>query len=337
MATYEAVLCTKYGPPKSLELKRLPELKAEPGQVVVDVHACGVNFPDVLIIQNKYQFKPPLPFSPGGELTGIVKEIGEGVTHVKVGDAVICMTGWGGFAEQCSVASESVVLLPKNMNLVVGAGFTMTYGTSYHALVDRAKVQKGETVLVLGAAGGVGITAVELSKLMGARVIAAASTNEKLLVCKQHGADEVINYTTENLREKINKITNGKGVDVIYDPIGGSLAEEGIRSMAWNGRYLVIGFASGPIPKIPFNLYLLKGCAVLGVFWGRFRGQEPKKAANNIKQLLTWYQDGKLKPLISKTYPLSEAWRALEDLEQRKVTGKVVITTKHYSAIPAKL
>jgi len=337
MATYNAVLCSKYGPPKSLELKKLPALSADPGHVVVEVHACGVNFPDVLIIQNKYQFKPPLPFSPGGELTGIVKEVGQGVTHVKVGDAVICMTGWGGFAEQCSVSSDRVVLLPKNMNLVVGAGFTMTYGTTIHALVDRAKVQKGETVLVLGAAGGVGLTAVELAKLLGAKVIAAASTNEKLQVCKQYGADEVINYTTENLRERINKITNGKGVDVIYDPVGGALAEEGVRSMAWKGRYLVIGFASGPIPKIPFNLYLLKGCDVLGVFWGRFQAVEAKKAAQNIQQLLTWHQEGKLKPLISKTYPLSEAWRALEDMEQRRVTGKVVITTNHYSGTHSKL
>jgi len=307
----------------------------------VEVHACGVNFPDVLIIQNKYQFKPPLPFSPGGEVAGIVKEVGEGVTHIKKGDAVIGMVGWGGFAEQCLVSADRVVPLPKSMDMAVGAAFTMTYGTSYHALVDRAQLQKGETILVLGAAGGVGLATVELAHHMGARVIAAASTKEKLDVCKQYGADEVINYTAENLKDRINELTKGKGVDVIYDPIGGKWAEEGVRSMAWKGRYLVVGFASGTIPKIPLNLYLLKGCSVIGVFWGRFNSVESKKAAQNIHSLLSWHQQGHLKPLISKIYPLTEAGNALVDMEQRRVNGKIVVVTKQYvpknSKLPSRL
>lgn len=320
------MLCKAWGPPESLVLEDVPEFHAEPGKVVVSVKACGVNFPDTLIIQNKYQFKPPLPFAPGGEVAGVVKEVGEGVKHVKVGDSVIAFTGSGGFAEEVLAEAGRVIPMPKEMDFVIASAFVMTYGTSLHALKDRAQLQAGESLVVLGAAGGVGLAAVELGKLMGARVIAAASTAEKLALCKKHGADEVIDYSREDLKERIRALTDGKGADVIYDPVGGDYAEPAIRAMGWKGRYLVVGFAAGEIPRIPLNLTLLKGSSLVGVFWGEFLRREPKASQGELFELLMWFKEGKLKPHVSATYPLAQAAHALNDVLQRKVTGKVVVT-----------
>jgi NADPH2:quinone reductase len=321
----KAMLCKQFGPPESLVLEDVAALKADKDKVVIDVKACGVNFPDTLIIQNKYQFKPDLPFSPGGEVAGIVKQIGEGVANVKVGDRVIAFTGWGGFAEEVVTDAARLIPIPDGMDFPTASAFVMTYGTSHHALKDRAQIQPGETLLVLGAAGGVGLAAVELGKIMGAKVIAAASTDDKLAVCKQHGADDLINYATQDLRERIKEITGGKGVDVIYDAVGGAYTEPALRSMAWKGRLLVVGFAAGDIPKIPLNLTLLKGCSIVGVFWGDFTKREPKNNAASLRELGMWYMQGKLKPHISATYPLARAADALKDMMNRKVMGKVVL------------
>src|SRR5712671_6786338 len=291
----KAILCKQYGPPESLVLEDLPVLKAGKGQVVISIKAAGVNFPDTLIIQNKYQFKPELPFSPGSECAGIVKEVGEGVTRVKQGDAVMALTTFGSFAEEIAVKEAECIPLPEGVDFKLAAGFTLTYGTSYYALKNRAHLKSGETLLILGAAGGVGSAAIELGKLMGARVIACASSSDKLAACKQLGADELINYETEDLRERIKQLTQDKGVDVVYDAVGGKYAEPSVRSMNWSGRYLVVGFAAGDIPKIPLNLTLLKGCSIVGVFWGAFARREPKSFAASIAQLGAWFREGKLK------------------------------------------
>ena len=324
----KAVLCKEYGPPEQLVLEDVPSLTPMQGQVVLDVKACGVNFPDTLIIQGKYQFKPDMPFSPGGEVAGVVKSVGEGVEGVSIGSRVISFTGWGGFAEEVVSDASKLIPIPDGMDFITASAFVMTYGTSYHALKDRAKLQPGETLLVLGAAGGVGLAAIEIAKVMGARVIAAASTDEKLAVCKEHGADEGINYTTEDLKERLKALTKGKGVDVVYDPVGGNYSEVALRNTAWEGRYLVVGFAAGDIPRIPLNLPLLKGCSVVGVFWGTFAARDPKGNEQNLQQLLTWFQQGKIKPLISATYSLKDAAHALNDMMQRKVKGKVVLLTE---------
>jgi len=309
------------------------------GQLVIAVRACGVNFPDTLIIQGKYQFQPALPFAPGGEVAGVVTALGEGVTQFKVGDRVMAMLGWGGFAEEAVVPEASVTRLPESMSFPVAASFAMTYGTSFYALKDRARLQPGEVVLVLGAAGGVGLAAVELSKLMGAKVIAAASSAEKLAVCKKYGADEVINYSKESLKDKIKELTGGNGVDVVYDPVGDRFAEPALRGMAWNGRYLVVGFAGGKIPEIPLNLLLLKGCSAMGVFWGRHNAVESSLAKSNLQQLIQYHAEGKLKPHISSEYSLENAPRSLEDMLARKVQGKavVVMTPGGGSPISSKL
>ena len=323
----KAVLCKAYGPPESLVVEDIPSLEPKSGQVVIDVKACGVNFPDTLIIQGKYQYKPEMPFSPGGEVAGIVKAVGEGVTNAKVGDKVIAFTGWGGFAEEVRTDAARLIPMPPGAPFDLAASFVMTYGTSYHALKDRANIQAGETLVVLGAAGGVGLAAVEIGKALGAKVIACASTDEKLEVCRKHGADEVINYSRENLKDKLKELTGGKGVDVAYDPVGGDYAEPVIRGMAWRGRYLVVGFAAGDIPKIPLNLALLKGSSIVGVFWGSFAAQEAKKNQQNLTELVGMMMQGKLKPLISARYPLERAADALNDIMQRKVTGKAVLVT----------
>jgi NADPH:quinone reductase len=323
----KAVLCKEYGPPESLVIEDIASPTAGRGQVVVSVKACGVNFPDTLIIQGKYQFKPAMPFSPGSEVSGIVKEVGEGVDTVRVGDHVIAFTGWGGFAEEVVTEASKLITLPGDIDFVTAAAFTLVYGTAHHALKDRAQIKAGETLLVLGAAGGVGLASVELGKVMGARVIAAASSAEKLAVCKQHGADELINYTTEDLRERIKALTGGNGVDVIIDPLGGAYSEPALRSIAWKGRFLVIGFAAGDIPRIPLNLTLLKGCSIVGVFWGSFSEREPEHNQENLHELLSWLAQGKLKPHISKTYPLEGAAQALNDVLNRKVKGKAVLLT----------
>ena len=323
----KAVLCKQYGPPSTLVVEDVPTLKAGDGQVVIEVHACGVNFPDTLIIEGKYQFKPDLPFSPGGEVAGIVKEVGPGVTRLRPGDRVIAATTWGGYAQEAVAQAERVIPMPEGLDFETAAGFLLTYGTSHHALKDRAELKAGETVLVLGAAGGVGLAAIDIAKLMGARVIAAASSDEKLKVCREHGADETINYTTEDLRERIKALTGGRGVDVVYDPVGGALSEPALRGMAWRGRFLVVGFAAGAIPSLPLNLPLLKGCAIVGVFYGGFMRNEPARNEENQRELVAWIKEGKLRPHIYAVYPLERAAEAMHDLTSRKVTGKVVLST----------
>lgn len=324
----KAIICQQFGPPDQLLLTDVPSPKAGSGQVVIRVEACGVNFPDTLIIEGKYQFKPPFPFSPGGEVSGTITEVGEGVDHLKVGDRVFSMTGHGGFAEEVVANAATTLSMLPNMDFVTAASTMYTYGTSYHALKDRANLQPGETLLVLGAAGGVGLAAVQLGVLMGARVIAAASTDEKLAVCQAMGAAETINYTTENLRDRLKELTSGNGVDVVYDPVGDRYAEPAIRSLAWKGRYLVIGFAAGEIPSIPLNLALLKGASIVGVFWGAFAQREPKTSRQNFEQILTWITTGKLKQHIYKLYSLAEAPNALRDLMERRVVGKAVISVQ---------
>jgi NADPH2:quinone reductase len=321
----KALLCKQFGPPESLVLEDLPSPKAGAGEVVISIKAASVNFPDVLIIQNKYQFKPPLPFSPGSELAGVVKEAGPGVSNVKPGDKVIAFVTYGAFAEEVKTEAARLLPMPQGMDYDSAASFILTYGTTDHALRDRAQMQAGETLLVLGAAGGVGIAAIEIGKAMGARVIACASSDEKLSVCRQHGADEAINYATEDLRERIKALTQGKGVDVIYDAVGGPYSEPAFRSIAWRGRHLVIGFAAGDIPKLPLNLALLKGASVVGVFWGDFTRREPKAFAESARQLASWYAQGKLKPHVSATFPLDKAAEAMNLLASRKAKGKVVI------------
>jgi NADPH2:quinone reductase len=321
------VLCKAWGPPESLVIEDLPSPLPGKGQVVVSVRAAGVNFPDVLIIQGKYQFKPELPFSPGAEVAGTVKAVGEGVRHVKPGDTVAAFLPFGGFAEEVLVDADRVAPVPPAIPATIAASFVLTYGTSYHALKDRAQLRSGETLLVLGAAGGVGLAAVELGKLVGARVIAAASTPEKLAVCRERGADAVIAYEQEDLREAVKKLTDGEGADVIYDPVGSRFTEPALRSIAWGGRYLVVGFAGGEIPKVPLNLTLLKGCSIVGVFWGEFARRNPQANARNLGELLTWIGNGRLQPLVSATYPLEKAADALSALANRKVVGKVVLET----------
>ncbi len=321
----KAVLCKAYGPPDSLVVEALPSPTPGRGEVLLAVRACGVNFPDVLIIQNKYQFRPPLPFSPGGEVAGVVKALGEGVSGLAVGDRVIGSTGWGGFAEELALDAARVIPIPDEMDFVTASAFLLTYGTSHHALQDRAQLRAGETLLVLGAAGGVGLAAVEIGKVMGARVIAAASTPEKLAVCREHGADDLIDYAREDLKERVKQLTAGEGADVVYDPVGGTYSEAALRATAWNGRFLVIGFAAGEIPKVPLNLVLLKGCQIVGVFWGAFTAREPARHRANVAELIAWYRDGKLKPHISATYPLERAAAALNDMAERRVMGKVVL------------
>ncbi|HXD41846.1 MAG TPA: NADPH:quinone oxidoreductase family protein [Ramlibacter sp.] len=323
----KAVLCKQYGPPSQLVVEEVPSPKPGEGQLLVAVHACGVNFPDTLIIQGKYQFKPDLPFSPGAEVAGVVKEVGPGVTQFKPGDRVIAATTWGGYAQEALAQAERVIHMPEGMDFQTAAAFLLTYGTSHHALKDRGELKPGETVLVLGAAGGVGLAAVEIAKAMGARVIAAASTDEKLAVCRERGADETINYSTQDLRERLKTLTGGRGVDVVYDPVGGALSEPALRNMAWRGRFLVIGFAAGDIPKVPLNLPLLKGCSIVGVFLGGFMRAEPARSEAQLRELVDWIAQGKLHPRIHAAYPLERAADAMHDVTSRKVIGKVVLTT----------
>jgi NADPH2:quinone reductase len=322
----KAVLCKAYGPPESLVVEDVESPAPGPGEVVISVKASGVNFPDVLIIQNKYQVKPTLPFSPGSEVAGVVKAVGDNVTGVKPGDDVFAFTTYGGFAEEVKTDATRLLPIPSGMSYTTAAAFGLTYATSDHALRDRGELKAGETLLVLGAAGGVGLAAVEIGKVLGARVIASASSDDKLAVCREHGADDTINYATEDLRERIKSLTGSKGADVIYDPVGGPYTEPALRSIAWRGRLLVVGFAAGDIPKIPLNLTLLKGCAIVGVYWGEFTRREPDRFAQAMRQLGEWYRDGKIKPHVSATFPLERAAEALAQMAERKVTGKVVLT-----------
>jgi NADPH2:quinone reductase len=320
-----AVLCQQHGLPDSLIIEEVPDPQIKPGHVLIAVKAAGVNFPDTLIIQNKYQFKPALPFSPGGECAGVIEAVGSGVTHLQVGQRVIAFTGWGGFAEKVLADASRILPMPDGIDFDLAASFVMTYGTSYHALKDRAALQAGETVLVLGAAGGVGLAAVEIAKALGATVIAAASSDDKLTVCQAHGADHLINYSTQDLRERIKSITEGRGVDVTYDPVGGAYSEQALRSSAWRGRFLVVGFANGQIPTIPLNLTLLKGCSIVGVFWGDFTKREPAASAQDLKELMQLLAEKKLRPLVSERYSFERAADALNAVMERRVTGKVVL------------
>jgi NADPH2:quinone reductase len=319
-----AVVCESWGGPETLKVLNLPDLKPAAGEVVVKVHAAGVNFPDVLIIQKKYQVQPELPFTPGAEIAGEVLAVGEGVTHLAPGDRVAALCQIGGFAEQVAVDARRCMKLPEGLAPELAAGLLLAYGTSWHAVRDRAALQPGETMLVLGAAGGVGLAAVEIGKAIGARVVAAASTDDKCDLARRHGADEVINYTAEELRAGIKR-TCGAGPDVIYDPVGGKFSEAAFRSIAWRGRHLVIGFAAGDIPAIPLNLMLLKGASLVGVFWGEFTKREPGNWMKGVGELLGWIREQKIKPLISRTYTLEETGQALADMAARKVTGKIVI------------
>jgi NADPH2:quinone reductase len=322
----KAVLCKDWGPPDTLVVEDIPSPKPGKGQLLVSVKASGVNFPDVLLIQNKYQFKPELPFSPGSEIAGVVKQVGEGVHGFMPGDRVMAHIRSGGYAEEAVVDEALLAPVPAGVDFTVAASFGLVYATAYHALKDRAGIKAGETLLVLGAAGGVGLAAVELGKLFGARVIACASSDEKLQTCKRFGAEVAINYEREDLREALKNL--GRAVDIALDPVGGKYSEPAVRAMAWKGRYLVVGFASGEIPKIPLNLTLLKGCSIVGVFWGEFARRERDLNAANLKELTAWLRAKKIKPLVSASYPLERAADALNDMMSRKVQGKVVLTTE---------
>jgi len=321
----KAILCKAYGPPETLVVEDVPSPIPGPGEAVITVRAASLNFPDVLIIQNKYQLKPPLPFSPGTEVAGIVKAVGQGVMHVAPGDRVMAVTGYGAFAEEVKTDARRMLPIPRGMTDETASAFPLTYGTSDHALVDRGGLKAGETLLVLGAAGGVGLAAIEIGKAISARVIACASSAEKLAVCREHGADAVIDYSREDLRERIKEITEGRGPDVIYDPVGGAYSEPALRSIAWRGRFLVVGFAAGEIPRIPLNLTLLKGCSILGVFFGDFARREPGAWAARGRQLGEWFEAGKLRPHVAETMPLDRAAEALTRMMNRQVTGKIVL------------
>lgn len=311
--------------PSGLRVDEVPDPSVGPGQVLIEVRAAGVNFPDVLLSRGLYQFKPSPPFSPGGECAGVVRQVGAGVQSVAPGDRVAVTVVSGTFVEKLCAPEAAVIKLPDPVSFEVGAATLLTYATTYHALVDRAALAKGETLLVLGAAGGVGASACELGALLGARVIAAASTDDKLAFCREHGATDVINYASEDLKDRIKALTKGNGVDVVYDPIGGPYAEAALRGTAWQGRYLVIGFASGEIPKIPLNLVLLKGCQIVGVFWGSFAMRQPAKNREHASEIFRWVAEGKLRPAVDAVLPFDRAAEALERLEKRQVKGKLVL------------
>ena len=309
----------------ALTWKEMPTPVPALGEVLIEIKAASLNFPDILIVQNKYQMKPALPFVPGSEYAGTVAAVGAGVTHLKVGQSVACLSGTGGFGTHTIAPAERCMPLPPGFSFVDAAAFIMIYATSHHALIDRAQLKAGETVLVLGAAGGVGTAAIQIAKAIGAKVIAAASTDEKCALCKSIGADETINYQTENLRDRLKALTGGNGPDVIYDPVGGDFAEPAFRSIAWRGRYLVVGFASGPIPALPFNLALLKGASIVGVFWGDYSRREPKANAAMMAELAQWYAQGKIKPVIDATMPMSDLKAAYAHMGSRGVKGKLVM------------
>jgi NADPH2:quinone reductase len=324
-----AWLCENPTGVDALQWRELPTPQPQAGEVLIEIKAASLNFPDLLIVQNKYQMKPPLPFVPGSEYAGVVAAVGEGVTQLKVGQTVACLSGTGGFGTHTIAKAALCMPLPAGFPFVDAAAFIMIYATSHHALIDRAQLKEGETVLVLGAAGGVGTAAIQIAKAAGARVIAAASTDEKCELCRSIGADATINYTREALpngfREAVKAATEGKGPDVIYDPVGGDFAEPAFRSIGWRGRYLVVGFAAGPIPNLPLNLPLLKGASLVGVFWGGFAKAEPKANAAMMAQLAQWYAQGKVKPVIDRTMPMAELKAAYAHMGSRGVKGKLVM------------
>lgn len=323
----KAIVCKELGPPEKLVFEEINDAAMGASDVRIAVTAAGINFPDTLIIQGKYQFKATPPFTPGSEVAGTVLEVGANVRHVSVGDRVAALVPIGGYATQAVAPGVGTMKLPDDFDLIAAAGFPLAYGTTIHALKQRAKLQPGETLLVLGAAGGTGLSAVQIGKLMGARVIAAASNADKLALCRAQGADEVIDYSKESLKEAVKKLTRGQGADVIYDPVGGALAQDCFSAIAWAGRYLVIGFTSGTIPEVALNRLLLKGASAVGVFWGAFVAREPAVSAENVAQLFAWHAEGRLKPYVSKTYALADAAQALRDMLDRKVTGKIVLVT----------
>lgn len=321
----KAIVCKAFGPPESLVFEEVPPRAPGRTEVRIAVKAAGVNFPDTLIIQGKYQLKAEPPFTPGGEIAGEVVEVGEKVKHVRPGDAVAAIVPTGGYAAEAIAAGEAVMPLPRGMDFKDAAAFPFVYGTSLHALKQRANLKAGETLLVLGAAGGVGLTAIEIGKALGARVLAGASTAEKLALAKEHGADAVFNYTTDTIKAKVMEFTGERGIDVVYDPVGADFAEQAVRSMAWNGRYLVIGFAGGRIPAVPLNLALLKGCSLVGVFWGAHTRREPAVHAQNLEALFTLFKEGKIRPHLTELQGLERFGEALDLLNGRRSTGKVVI------------
>lgn len=321
----KAIVCTKLGLPNVLSYQEVPTLEPGPNELVLEMKACAINFPDTLIIQGKYQVKPELPFTPGSDVAGVVLKIGSAITQFKIGDRVLGMIPFGGMAEQVKVSINNTFKIPDSISFEQAASFLYAYGTAYHALKDRAQLRTSESIVILGASGGVGLAAVVLAKRMGARVIACASTSEKLDLCRQYGADELINYEKENLKLTIKTLTAGKGANVIFDPVGGNYSEQALRGLAWKGRYLVVGFASGAIPAIPFNLPLLKGCSIQGVFWSRFAKEEPQLSNKNNLEIVNWFMDGSIKTHIQRTYKLAQAAQALEAMMDRKVLGKVVV------------
>lgn len=323
----KALICNEFGSTKNLTLEEVKSPEPGAGQVLIDVHAAGINFPDVLTVQGKYQFKPSLPFTPGIEVSGVIKKVGKDVKMRKVGDEVISTLQTGAFASEV-VTSENSTFLKGNMSFEHAAGFALTYGTSYYALKQRARLVAGETVLVLGAAGGVGVATIQLAKAMGANVIAAASNDTKLDFAEEAGADLRINYTNENLKERVKELTNGQGADVIYDPVGGDFSEQAFRAIAWNGRFLVIGFASGPIAKMPLNLALLKGASLVGVFWGSWSAREPNESQNNFFELIKMVDDKKFIPLVTEIFKLEDHASAFACIEERRAKGKVILSMK---------
>ena len=323
----KALICNEFGSTKNLTLEEVKSPEPGAGQVLIDVHAAGINFPDVLTVQGKYQFKPSLPFTPGIEVSGVIKKVGKDVKMRKVGDEVISTLQTGAFASEV-VTSENSTFLKGNMSFEQAAGFALTYGTSYYALKQRARLVAGETVLVLGAAGGVGVAAIQLAKAMGANVIAAASNDTNLDFAEEAGADLRINYTNENLKERVKELTNGQGADVIYDPVGGDFSEQAFRAIAWNGRFLVIGFASGPIAKMPLNLALLKGASLVGVFWGSWSAREPNESQNNFSELIKMVDDKKFIPLVTEIFKLEDHASAFACIEERRAKGKVILSMK---------
>jgi NADPH2:quinone reductase len=320
----KAVVCKQFGPPETLAIEDLPPPKAAAGEVVVSVKAASLNFPDTLIIQNKYQIKPPLPFTPGSEMAGVVKEVGEGVTRLKPGERVLGVIGYGAFAQECVAPEARLVPIPSGMDFDTAAAFLLTYGTAHHALRHRARSRSGESLLVLGAAGGVGLAAVEIGKVLGLRVIACASSDEKLAVCREHGADETINYGREDMRARIEEITAGNGVDLIYDAVGGVYTEAALRSSAWRARLLVIGFAAGNVPRIALNLPLLMERDIIGIHWGAWVPRAPEEFALAMQELGAWFREGRIRPYVSRTYSLSQVSEAMHAMLERRVTGKVV-------------
>ena len=325
----KAFLCRQFSEPEHCLVEEISCRDPGLGEVKIRVRAAGVNFPDALMVQGKYQLKPPFPFSPGAEIAGEILAIGADVEHthkhLKIGGRVAAFCGTGGYAEEAIAPAAATMPIAPHMSYQLAATFSLAYGTSWHAVRDRAQLQASETLLVLGAAGGVGLAAVEIGKAIGAKVIACASSANKLALAKTHGADVLINYETEDLREAIKAATNGKGPDVIFDPVGGKFSEPAFRSIAWRGRYLVIGFASGPIPSLPLNLTLLKGASIIGVFWGEFAKREPKANYSGLQEMMGWMAEGKLRPHISRSYTLAQSAQALRDMLNREVTGKVVI------------